>query len=94
MRTPHPSISVLWSLLWRAVIYMPLGVSITLVLILLVTGIIALPIAAALYAYAGAWSEFALSACGWMFMVAIARWLWCRSRRSTSEDSLSEGFVL
>jgi hypothetical protein len=53
MRAHGPPISVIWSLLWRAIVKLPFAVVVSFLVLFFSATIVALPIAAGLCAYAG-----------------------------------------
>jgi hypothetical protein len=90
MRAHGPPISVIWSLLWRAIVMLPFAVAVSFLALFFFVAIVALPIAAGLYAYAGDWPSAAACLGGSVLAAWATRWLW---RHHCAGDSSRAGFV-
>jgi hypothetical protein len=69
-------VSVLWSLLWRAIVAFPLAMAAWVFVILLSGLLVVLPLAAIFYGVLSDWSSAGLSMLAWLASVVLFRLLW------------------
>jgi hypothetical protein len=71
-----PPASVLWSLLWRAIVAFPLTMVAWVFVIVLAGSVVVLPLAAILYGGSGDWTSAGLSVLAWFGSFGVFRLVW------------------